>query len=100
MREGRLEGAEQGVLISAKSDPSTLGQKCCGEGIPGSLQSYCDCPVWREERERKWEARRTLESVFDADGEGLFELARESSGPAGLDPDVYRDQFFDDVIAG
>lgn len=99
MREGRLPDAEQGVLITARSDPSTLGQLCCGEGIPGSPQSYHSCPVWREERERKWDARRTLESVWDDDGDGLFELARESSGPAGLDPDVHRDQFFDDVLA-
>lgn len=71
MREGLIEDAEAGVLITLYNDPTTLHAYCCGEGCPGSRNSYTSCPVYERERDRRDEAERTLAPPPDPD-EGIF----------------------------
>lgn len=86
-----------GVLLTAKSDPSTIERMCCADGdVPvldhfekhGGRESYTYCPVWQAEKERIAEGREMLaelrvpESVshFD-DGRGFGAETRDTSDP-------------------
>jgi hypothetical protein len=81
MRDGKIEDAEAGVLLTLYNDPTTLHVFCCGEGVPGARNSYIDCPVYEREVERRDDHERTLalddpsEGMFDAGvfGEGFFD---------------------------
>jgi hypothetical protein len=71
MREGRIEDAEAGVLLTLYNDPTSLHVYCCGEGVPGSRNSYTSCPVYERERDRRDEHERTLTPPDDGT-EGMF----------------------------
>lgn len=56
-----------GVLMSGKSDPSTIQRMCCGSGVPvvndlggKDVESYTYCPVWQAEKLRIAEGRDQL----------------------------------------
>lgn len=58
-----------GVLLTAKSDPSTIEGMCCADEDPpvldefekpGGRATYTYCPVWQAEKERIAEGRETL----------------------------------------
>lgn len=58
-----------GVLLTAKSDPSTVERFCCSDADvpvldhdekPGGRDSYTYCPVWQAEVERIEAGRRLL----------------------------------------
>lgn len=70
MREGKIEDAEAGVLLTLYNDPTSLHVYCCGEGVTGARNSYVDCPVWERECQRRDDADRTL--ALDDPSEGMF----------------------------
>jgi hypothetical protein len=72
MRDGKIEDAEAGVLLTLYNDPTSLHTFCCGEGVPGARNSYVDCPVWERECERRDDAERSLAQAETPD-EGIFE---------------------------
>lgn len=74
MREGRIEDAENGVLLTLYNDPTTLHVYCCGEGVTGAKNSYTDCPVWEREAERREDAERSLEAD-ELPTEGIFDTS-------------------------
>lgn len=60
------DGAD-GVLLTAKGDPSTIERLCCGEAVPVlddaghyARDSYTYCPVWQAEKDRLSEGRAML----------------------------------------
>lgn len=71
MREGQIEDAEAGVLLTLYNDPTSLHAFCCGEGVPGARNSYVNCPVYERERERRDGAEKTLAPEEDPT-EGIF----------------------------
>lgn len=70
MREGEIEDAEAGVLLTLYNDPTTLHAFCCGEGVPGARNSYTNCPVYERERERRDGREKTL--ALNDPNEGMF----------------------------
>lgn len=60
--------AEGGVLLTLKSDPSTVERFCHGTALPvltdedhpGGRASYTYCPTWQAERKRGWDGRKHL----------------------------------------
>lgn len=86
-----------GVLLTAKSDPSTIERMCCADAdVPvldhfekrGGRESYTYCPVWQAEKERIAEGREMLAeqhapepvSHFD-EGRGFGAQSRPASDP-------------------
>lgn len=60
---------DDGVLLTAKSDPSTIERMCCADRDvpvldhdekPGGRDSYTYCPVFQAEKERIWAGRDLL----------------------------------------
>jgi hypothetical protein len=58
-----------GVLLTAKSDPSTIERMCCAEQDPpvldefdkaGGRETYTYCPVWQAEKDRIAAGREML----------------------------------------
>lgn len=58
--DGITEGTAQGILVTAKEDPSTFYGFCHGKGIPmvspdeEARAHYTFCPLWQD----AWEARQ------------------------------------------
>lgn len=69
MHPGQLAIARDGsdgVLMTAKSDPSTIERMCCGDAVPVlddlayMRDSYTVCPVWQAEKKRIADGRHLL----------------------------------------
>lgn len=74
MREGKIEDAEAGVLLTLYNDPTSLHVYCCGEGVPGAVNSYVSCPVYERERERRDDHDPSLEPS-EMPEEGIFDTS-------------------------
>lgn len=62
---GFTERAAVTPLISGDNDPSVIATYCAGDGIPGSVCSYTDCPIWTAAKQAHWAARRGTNMLRD-----------------------------------
>lgn len=49
---GNRDRGQVSPIFSGARDARIVAGFCAGQGIPGSLASYCSCAVWRAEKER------------------------------------------------
>lgn len=79
-----------GVLLTAKSDPSTIERMCCADAdVPvldhfekrGGRETYTYCPVWQAEKERIAEGRAMLADPPAPELVSHFDESRDAADP-------------------
>lgn len=62
---GFTERGHVSPVMSGDRDRNVIATYCAGQGVPGSLCSYYQCPIWRAAREASWAARKGPDALRD-----------------------------------
>lgn len=65
-------------IRSGDEDRLAVHTYCCGTGVPGALNSYDACPIWRAAKEAEWAARRGPDALRD----------KQATRPPDIDPEL------------
>lgn len=60
-------------VMDGDSDRTAIAVYCAGEGVPGAVNSYCECPIWQAARRAQWAREGKLTDTG----------AARNRGPAG-----------------